>query len=149
LKKLETISSTNARNFAEKFFASASMLTLKSASQAITTDCKEYKEEGKKFSIAQVEEIGFEQFWKRRDELVKALETYCKRHSYFFSALLVTDVVTQISMLLIAGDEEFAQRIGYPSLEPGTYELRDVVSRKKQLLPYLIHCLRQVGTRNG
>jgi inorganic pyrophosphatase/exopolyphosphatase len=28
-------------------------------------------------------------------------------------------------------------------LEAGIYELRDVVSRKKQLLPYLTHCLHE------
>lgn len=145
LKKLEAISQTNARSFAEKFFASASMLTLKPAPQAITMDCKEYNEEGKKFSIAQVEEIGFEQFWKRKDELIGALEVYRKRFDHFFSALLVTDVVTQNSLLVIVGDEKFIDRIGYPCLEPCVFELRDVVSRKKQLLPYLIHSFRQTG----
>lgn len=145
LKKLEDISQTNARNFAEKFFASASMLTLKPAPQAITVDCKEYNEENRKFSIAQVEEIGFEQFWKRKDELIASLEVYRKRADYFFSALLVTDVVTQNSLLVIVGDEKFIERIGYPCVEPCIFELRDVVSRKKQLLPYLIHCFRQPG----
>ncbi|HEX3624133.1 MAG TPA: putative manganese-dependent inorganic diphosphatase [Verrucomicrobiae bacterium] len=149
LKRLEQISETNARAFAEKFFATSSLLTLKSAPQAITTDCKEYLEEGKKFSIAQVEELGFEQFWKRKDELVKALETYRAGHNYFFSALLVTDVSTQSSLMVIVGDENFIGRIGYPPIEPGIYELREVVSRKKQLLPYLIHCLRPSVQRSS
>jgi manganese-dependent inorganic pyrophosphatase len=52
-------------------------------------------------------------------------------------------VTTQSSLLLVAGDEKFTKRINYPRLEPGIYELRDVVSRKKQLLPYLTHCLRE------
>jgi len=145
LKKLEEISGTNARKFAENFFASSSLLALKPAPQAITTDCKEYVEEGAKFSIAQIEEIGFEQFWKRKNELVESLETYRRRNVYFFSALLVTDVVAQNSLLLVVGDEAFIRRIGYPQPEPGVYELQDVVSRKKQLLPYFIHCLRQTG----
>ena len=63
--------------------------------------------------------------------------------AYHFSALLVTDVTTQSSLLLAVGDEKFIKRIDYPRLEPGIYELRDVVSRKKQLLPYLTHCLRE------
>lgn len=146
LKKLEEISGTNARAFAEKFFASGSVLTLKPASQAITTDCKEYIEEGARFSIAQIEEVGFDQFWTRKAELTEALETYRARCGYLFSALLVTDVVTQSSLLVAAGDKNFIRRIGYPAVEPGIYELRDVVSRKKQLLPYFIHCLRQTGT---
>ncbi len=148
LKKLEGISETNARSFSEKFFTTSSLLTLKPAPQAITTDCKEYHEERAKFSIAQVEEIGFEQFWKRKDELIEALETYRGRNGFFFSALFVTDVSTQSSLLVVVGDADFIGRIGYPRLEQGIYELRDVVSRKKQLLPYLIHCLKPSAIKN-
>ncbi|HEX9048568.1 MAG TPA: putative manganese-dependent inorganic diphosphatase, partial [Verrucomicrobiae bacterium] len=143
LKKLEQISQINAREFTEKLFASGSLLTLKPAPQAVATDCKEYTEHGAKFSVAQIEEIGFEQFWKRKDELLVALEDYRKQRAYLFSALLVTNVTTQSSLLLVAGDEKFIKRIDYPRTEPGIYELRDVVSRKKQLLPFLTHCLRE------
>jgi manganese-dependent inorganic pyrophosphatase len=143
LGQLEQLSGVNAREFTEKLFASGSLLTLKPAPQAIATDCKEYAELGAKFSVAQIEEIGFEQFWKRKDELLAALETYRNQRNYLFSALLVTDVTTQSSLLLAVGDEKFIKRIDYPRLEPGIYELRDVVSRKKQLLPYLTHCLRE------
>lgn len=143
LKKLETLSEVNAREFTEKLFASGSLLTLKPAPQAITTDCKEYREDGIAFSVAQIEEVGFDQFWKRKDELLAALETYREKCAYFFSALLVTDVATQCSLLLVVGNAAFVKRIDYPRLEQGIYELRDVVSRKKQLLPYLTHCLEK------
>jgi manganese-dependent inorganic pyrophosphatase len=143
LKRLEQISQVNAREFTEKLFASGSLLTLKPAPEAVTTDCKEYEDSKRKFSVAQIEETGFEQFWKRKEELLAALESYRASKAYYFSALLVTDVVTQSSLLLVVGDEKFIKRIDYPRLEPGIYELRDVVSRKKQLLPYLTHCLRE------
>ncbi|MGN6555688.1 MAG: DHHA2 domain-containing protein, partial [Verrucomicrobiota bacterium] len=149
LKRLEELAKVNARDFTEKLFASGSLLTLKPAPQAITTDCKEYQEDGVKFSVAQIEEIGFDQFWKRKDELLDALEKYRARRAYCFSALLITDVTTQNSLLLAVGDEEFIKRIDYPRLEPGIFELRDVVSRKKQLLPYLTHCLRQSASGSG
>ncbi len=143
LKKLEELAQVNAREFTEKLFASGSLLTLKPAPQAIATDCKEYAEQGAKFSVAQIEEIGFEQFWPRKDELLAALEVYRDKRAYHFSTLLITDVTTQCSLLLVVGDEKFIKRIDYPRLEPGIYELRDVVSRKKQLLPYLTHCLHE------
>lgn len=143
LRKLEGIAQVNAREFTEKLFASGSLLTLKPAPQAVKTDCKEYKEDGVTFSVAQIEEVGFDQFWKRKDELLVALEVFRQKQKFFFSALLVTDVATQSSLLLVVGSEKFIERIDYPRLEPGIYELRDVVSRKKQLLPYLTHCLRE------
>ena len=38
------------------------------------------------------------------------------------------------------------QQAGNPRVQPGIYELRDVVSRKKQLLPYLLGCLEKLQT---
>jgi manganese-dependent inorganic pyrophosphatase len=141
LAKLEKIAEVNAREFTERLFASGSLLTLKPAPQAITTDCKEYREGGATFSVAQIEEIGFDQFARRKDELLAALAEYQKQHGYLFSALMVTDVTRQCSMLLVAGAKKFVDRIDYPRTEPGIFELREVVSRKKQLLPYLTHSL--------
>jgi manganese-dependent inorganic pyrophosphatase len=143
LTKLEALAKVNAKEFTEKLFASGSLLTLKPAPQAITTDCKEYKQGNASFSVAQIEEIGFDQFWKRKDELLKALEDYRAKRAYHFSSLLVTDVTTQSSLLLVVGDEKFVRRIDHPRIETGIYEMRDIVSRKKQLLPYLTHCLRE------
>jgi manganese-dependent inorganic pyrophosphatase len=141
LPRLETIAGVNAREFTEKLFASGSLLTLKPAPQAITTDAKEYKENGHTFSVAQIEEVGFDQFWKRHAELLTALEDYRRGRNYIFSALMVTDVTSQQSLMLVAGEKRFIDRIDYPEPQPGVFELRDVVSRKKQLLPYLTHCL--------
>jgi manganese-dependent inorganic pyrophosphatase len=142
LPRLERIAGVNARDFTEKLFASGSLLTLKPAPQAITTDAKEYKENGHTFSVAQIEEVGFDQFWKRKDELLTALEDYRRGRNYIFSALMVTDVTSQQSLMLVAGEKRFIDRIDYPEPQPGVFELRDVVSRKKQLLPYLTHCLQ-------
>ena len=57
--------------------------------------------------MAQIEEVGFDQFWKRKDELLAALEDYRRGRNYLFSALLVTDVASQQSLMLVAGKKEF------------------------------------------
>jgi manganese-dependent inorganic pyrophosphatase len=144
LGKLEKIAEVNAREFTDRLFASGSLLTLKPAPQAITTDAKEYRENGATFSVAQIEEVGFDQFWKRKDELLAALEDYRKGRNYLFSALMVTDVTSQQSLMLVAGQKKFVDQIAYPEPQSGVFELRDVVSRKKQLLPYLTHCLQRM-----
>jgi manganese-dependent inorganic pyrophosphatase len=143
LELLEKKAGVDARAFTEKLFASGSVLISKTPAQAITTDCKEYAEDRRRFSVAQIEEIGFDQFWKRKPEVIVALDEYRSRKDYLFSALLVTDVVTQTSLLLIAGPASVLKQIDYPEIEPGIYELKGVVSRKKQLLPYLTHMLKQ------
>ena len=144
LTRLEAIAQVDATRFTEKLFSSGSVLTAKPAAQAITTDCKEYSERGHRFSVAQIEEVGFEQFNARKTEVAAALEAYRSNHEYLFSALLVTDVVVQNSLLLVAGEGGFLRTIGYPEREPGVFELNGVVSRKKQLLPFLTDCLSQM-----
>lgn len=146
LETLESISGVNATAFTEKLFASGSLLVTKTAQQAVATDCKEYSENGKVFSVAQIEEMGFDQFWKRKKEVIKALGEHRETNEYFFSALLITDVVTQSSLLLLAATDPFLAKIEYPEIERDIYELRGIVSRKKQLLPYLTHCLEQCAS---
>jgi len=145
LSWLEEITRVNAARFTEKLFESGSVLISRAADQAITADCKEYVEGEHKFSVAQIEEIGFNQFHKRKDEVLEALTAYQLSKGYFFAALLITDVVHQSSLLVVSGDEKFVQQIDYPEIEPGIYELVGVVSRKKQLLPYLTHALKRTG----
>jgi manganese-dependent inorganic pyrophosphatase len=143
LAELEMMSGVDAAEFTEKLFASGSLLISRPVVQAVTTDCKEYVEQGQTFSVAQIEEIGFDPFWKRKADVVAAVEAWRAKKGYFFSALLVTDVVRQTSLLVIAGSDRLLRKIDYPELEPGVYELKGVVSRKKQLLPYLTHCLAE------
>ncbi|MGV3774619.1 MAG: putative manganese-dependent inorganic diphosphatase [Verrucomicrobiales bacterium] len=141
---LEIMSGIKAKDFTEKLFASGSVLVSRPPEQAVTSDCKEYVEEGRRFSVAQIEEIGFNQFFDRKEKVISALQKFRDDKNYFFCALLVTDVVQQTSLLVLAAPEVFHNLIDYPELETGIYELDGVVSRKKQLLPYLTHCLGQI-----
>lgn len=144
LAKLEAASGVNAREFTEKLFASGSVLMSRPAEQAVTTDCKEYIEQGRRFSVAQIEEIGFTQFWERKSEVTSAVHKYCADNGYYLAALLVTDVVSQSSLLVVAAPDAFHNLISYPEMEEGIYKLEGVVSRKKQLLPFLTHCLAKL-----
>lgn len=141
LSVLEVMAGVNAKEFTEKLFASGSVLVARPAAQAVTTDCKEYVEQGRRFSVAQIEEIGFTQFWERKAEVVQAVQRYSSEKGYYMSALLVTDVVSQTSLLVLAAPESFHNLISYPEVEEGIYKLEGVVSRKKQLLPFLTHSL--------
>jgi manganese-dependent inorganic pyrophosphatase len=145
LAQLERLTGVNATEFTEKLFSSGSLLTSKPAAQAITTDCKEYVEGGRTFSVAQIEELGFDQFHKRKAEVRAALDDYRADKGYYFSALLVTDVVQQTSLLLLSGDPKFTAQVHYPEPEPNLFEMAGVVSRKKQLLPFLTQTLKSVG----
>lgn len=150
LAYLEKKSGIDATRFTEQVFNSGSVLVSQPPEKAITADCKEYVENGHTFSVAQIEELGFDVFWKRKDEVRNALEEYRASNKYLFSVLFITDVVLQSSLLLVAGPDKFVDSIQYPVVQPGVFELEGVVSRKKQLLPYLTNHLRQhPPTANG
>jgi len=138
---LEEKAGVNAAEFTTKLFNSGSVLVSQPPERAITTDCKEYLEDGRRFSVAQIEELGFDVFWKSKPAIRKALEDYRVANGYLFSALFVTDVGAQSSLLLVAGPEILIQAVKYPEAAPGVFELAGIVSRKKQLLPYLTETL--------
>jgi manganese-dependent inorganic pyrophosphatase len=141
LARLEKLTGVSAGEFKDRIFASGSVLVSRPAAQAITADCKEYDEAGRRFSVAQIEELGFSNFWERKEAVLRALRDYRGAHGYYFSCLLVSDVVKQTSLLLVAADERLLRAIDQPEVEDGIYELKGVVSRKKQLMPYLAHLL--------
>lgn len=135
---LETLCGRNLETFAKEFFAIGSALRNSAAKQVILEDCKEFTEHGVRFSISQIEEIGFDLFWSRKWELFSALENHASARGLAFSALLVTDISTNSSLLLLSRELSKWESIGYPRLEKHLYELSGIVSRKKQLLPLLL-----------
>ena len=126
---------------AREFFAVGSALRSKAPGEVIREDCKEFTEHGVRFSISQIEETGFDLFWERKEDLRAALEDYSVRQRLDFSALLVTDVVSNGSVLLLSREPDGWEEINYPRLDRGLYELEHVVSRKKQLLPLVARLL--------
>jgi manganese-dependent inorganic pyrophosphatase len=141
LDHLSGIAETDAAVLAEEIFSQGSPLLTMSADQAITADCKSYDEDGQRFSVAQIEELTFAHFHEKRDALLEALEHWQKREQLLFAALLVTDITDQSSLLLVRGEDRFLSSIDYPIVAPFVWKLAGVVSRKKQLLPYLLRCL--------
>ena len=145
MKKLSEIAETDPTRLAEEIFSVGSPLLTMTPEQAISADSKAYEEAGARFSVAQIEEISFSHFHKKQAALIDALEAYCRAGNFLFSALLVTDINTQNSMLLVCGSEAFLHRIDFPRRDHNQWELKGVVSRKKQLLPYLLDRLHGMG----
>ena len=134
---LRTICDVDLDHYAREFFEIGSALRSSLPAEVIGEDCKEFTEHGVRFSISQIEETGFDLFWERKDELRAALEEFAVRNRFDFSALLVTDVVSNGSLLLLSRESEAWEEINYPRLDRSLYSLKNVVSRKKQLLPLL------------
>jgi manganese-dependent inorganic pyrophosphatase len=143
METLSKITAVDAATLSESIFAIGSPLLTLNPGAVILADCKDYTEDDQKFSVAQIEELGFSHFYDKQEALFKELEAYRKKKESFFAALLVTDVNTQNSLLIVSGPAAFLDAITYPRLGPNLFELHQVVSRKKQLVPYLVDCLHK------
>ena len=58
-----------------------------------------------------------------------------------FSALMITDIATNSSLLLMSREPAGWDEMNYPHVEDNLYKLESVVSRKKQLLPLILSLL--------
>jgi manganese-dependent inorganic pyrophosphatase len=145
LDKLSRIAGVTPSKLAEEIFAIGSPLLTLPSKAVIVADCKDYEEGNFRFSVSQIEELNLSYLSGKQDDLFEALEEYRRSRNNYFSALLVTDVNTRNSLLLVAGPPEFLSTIQYPNPAPKLYELNGVVSRKKQLVPYLLDCLKKVN----
>ncbi|MEA3147775.1 MAG: manganese-dependent inorganic pyrophosphatase, partial [Verrucomicrobiota bacterium] len=144
LEKLSAIAGVEPAKLAESIFAVGSPLLTLGPNEVILADCKDYSEEGYAFSVSQIEELGFSHFYAKQESLLEALGAYRSKQGSLFAALLVTDVNTQNSLLLLSAPAEFMDTITYPRLAANLFELNNVVSRKKQLVPYLLDCLHKI-----
>ena len=142
---LEDYAKISSKDLAELIFSSGSIILSASPEKVIETDCKQYQEGDLKYSAAQIEEIGFDNFNQNRTHLVNALEKYRTHHQLYFSVLLITDINRQDSMLVICGDPSVSQNIKYPTTDVDhIFYLKNIVSRKKQLIPYLTSLIKSI-----
>lgn len=141
LDDLSKIAGTDPNRLAAEIFSVGSPLLTMIPAQVITADCKDYDQNGRRFTVSQIEELNFSHLPEKQAGLIDALERHRRNRDLFFAALLITDINTQNSLLLVCGAPEFLQRINFPSHGPYIWELSGIVSRKKQLLPYLLQCL--------
>lgn len=148
MERLSEKSGVDPARLADEIFSVGSPLLTMTPQQAITADCKEYIEDGKKFSIAQIEELTFAHFDDQREALGKALEEYRAAREAFAAALLVTDINSQNSFLLLRGPQTLTRWIDFPEAGDNIWRLDGIVSRKKQLLPYLAGLFAKVSQSN-
>ncbi len=140
---LEEISGCKASDLAQDIFSAGSIILSESSERVIRADMKVYQEAHTSFSVSQVEELGYDNFLKHREALNQALEAVRSSENLLFSALMVTDINTQNSLLLVRGDEDVISQLAFPRKgSSDVFELNGIVSRKKQLIPYLSGFLR-------
>ncbi len=141
LEYLERVLALDAIGLGREMFETTSDVSAVSAEEIITRDAKSYLVEGgQTICIAQIEVVG-KSVLERKDELLAALRTARERQGLHLYALMVTDVLTKGTDLLVAGDVALVARaFGVPAHD-SEITLPGVISRKKQVAPKLLASL--------
>ena len=138
LEWLEKISGVSASSLMEELSRIDSPLASSAPDIVINSDRKTYNNGKYKFSLSQVEETNLELLHQRQEELLKTMKEIQTKENLNFIGLLVTDAVRETSEMLIIGSQEIIHDLPYKAIGPNLYDLPDVLSRKKQLLPQVL-----------
>ena len=134
---LSNITDLDIQTIGKEILTAGSRVKGRSASEIIHQDMKEYTEGKYNFTVSQIEVGNLKEITDRKKEFLEELEIERRSNKALFSALLVTDITQLSSILLIEYDKKFEPFITFPKTEDNTYFLKDVVSRKKQLVPVI------------
>jgi manganese-dependent inorganic pyrophosphatase len=122
---------------------SASRAASRPAAEIVRQDLKEYESLGVKLSVSQIEVSDTALVRERRSEILSALSAIKEEKGYYLSALMVTDVTELVSLLFVVAGKDFLALVGYPAEEDGVYVLKDMLSRKKQLMPAILEIVEK------
>ncbi len=109
--------------------------------KVVGADFKEYSENGFSAGVGQVEVNTLSDIDEAKASLLATLNSFRKERNLTWALLLVTDIVREHSILLCTSWPNAESEIPYKKLEDNMFDLPDVLSRKKQLLPEILRIL--------
>jgi manganese-dependent inorganic pyrophosphatase len=138
---LQRVLAVDAQRFGREMFEETSDVSEVKADDLVLRDAKEYQVgSGQTICIAQVEVVG-DGLLEREQELLEAMTRVRERRHYPLFALMVTDVLSQGTHLLVSGERAQVERALDARSTNGIIELPGVMSRKKQVAPKLLAAL--------
>jgi manganese-dependent inorganic pyrophosphatase len=138
---LERALGMDADEFGREMFEATADVSEVSAEEIVTRDAKQYQvRDGNTIAIAQVEVVG-KSLLERKDELLEAMRRARSDKSLALYALMVTDVLSKGTDLLVSGDVAAVSRSFDADPEDSVIPLPGVMSRKKEVAPKLMATL--------
>lgn len=126
--------------YGKNMFSNIEGLKNRDPSAAISSDFKLYTEKNVRIGIGQCEVTTLQDLNEYSGDYFDALDSVRSKNGLDWALVMITDVITEHSVLLSTafGAEKHLQ---YVSLEEHLYDMPGVMSRKKQLLPEILHAV--------
>ena len=110
--------------------------------EAVESDFKTYREKNLKIGIGQCECTTLTDLEDYRQDYLDALEVVRKSQELDWAVLMITDVLREHSVLLIT-DFKAGNHLPYRPISERVFDMPGVMSRKKQLLPEILHAVAE------
>ncbi|AQR96936.1 putative manganese-dependent inorganic diphosphatase [Clostridium saccharoperbutylacetonicum] len=145
-KKLAEIAGISSiEDFAKEMFKAGTSLKGKTVSQIFNQDFKPFTMGDYKVGVAQVNTMDIEGFMPLKDEMLSFMKSEADNKGYAVVALLLTDILTEGSQVLVAGDRpDFIEKTFKVELVDSMAFLPGVLSRKKQVIPPLTNVINSM-----
>ena len=143
VSELSKIAGINPTSLSKKMFESGASLKGKTVEELIYNDFKAFNIGAYKIGIGQMTVINYKEVLNDKNKYLKVIEKITSEHEYDILAFCITDVINSNTYLLYNNDSKtiFETIFNISELYQG-YELRGVVSRKKQIIPLLMEELQ-------
>ena len=137
---LAAISGVEVGEFGREMFNHIEGLKNREPEAAITADFKVYDENAVRIGIGQCEATTLNDLEEYKDAYLSALEDVRRANGLDWAALMITDVIKERSVLLSTAYKA-VKDLPYTVLSENVLDMPGVMSRKKQLLPEILHAV--------
>lgn len=138
---LALIADIDIEDFAKEMFKAGSNLKDKSPEEIFYQDYKKFIAEGEiTFGVGQISSMDSEELQEIKEKLLPFLVSECGRHDISRVYFMLTNIIEESTELLYYGEgsQEMAEIAFNMKPENGSFHLKGVVSRKKQLIPAMM-----------
>ncbi len=138
-KELAEIADVDYKKYGMDMLIAGTSLGDKTPMEIITLDMKEFKMGELLVSVAQVNTVDVQGLLSKKAELMGVMNERMAENSYSASLLLITDIINNGSMVISIGkNADIVEKAFRVKLEDNMAWLENVVSRKKQVVPFLM-----------
>jgi manganese-dependent inorganic pyrophosphatase len=138
---LERVLAIDAAKLGREMFEATADVSQVTADEIVSRDAKQYEiSGGQTICIAQIEVVG-KSLLERKGELLETMRRERERRGLHLYALMITDVLSKGTDMLVAGDVAAVARSFGAQAQDSTIELPGVMSRKKEVAPKLLATL--------
>ncbi len=138
---LALIAGINIEQFAREMFKAGSNLKDKSPEEIFYQDYKKFIAEDEiSFGVGQISSMDSDELIEIKERLIPFMVSECGRHGVSRVFFMLTNIIEESTELLYYGEgsEEMASTAFHMEPKDGVFDLKGVVSRKKQLIPALM-----------